>query len=457
MCTIATTGKLAGRTSLPVQWFLAPDFQSRIRYETHFRSNHATAKAALRLCPLCDKSFATTSELDLHLNDHEQQQEQDDVSVSESDANTESLQTLRSSLISYTGSIHTAEYFMNMACPIVLTMEDGKKVTVLGVPGIAEQLVGRVVSADVMKLTGEENKAAITLSQALMSHRYGGIVLDQLSSYNQLGGEDCQKRFSEASVVAKLLAGCLIHSGANVALALKVEIYGRSRTDDPHEQPLAFPLLGDYTVESVNHDGATKLMIGTDTWLALVTSCVVLTTGEIIIGPHNTQFRPSKSTTIWVNTSNMARNGLTERHLRSKFHQDTTFHEYAGIYSRFRNPACLPVTLKTLYDHYLMRRSSGIKETAQIFSRVYREKMIPTVLMEIPVENTRISTELQHLQQMVSETRTNSDMPMAISEPISSQLRVLAALLTNTITAFNHSDVRNAVLQRIEVLLAEMQ
>ncbi|KAI8596715.1 hypothetical protein EDD21DRAFT_387438 [Dissophora ornata] len=435
------------------------EFQSRIRYEGHFSSKHAASEAVPHQCPLCDQSFATTSEIDRHLDDHQQHQEQDDPTASQSDANNKAVQSLRSSLISHTGNIHTADYLMNMTCPIVLSMEDGEKVAVLGVPEMAERLLWKkIVHSDVLKLTGEAGRTDVELSQALMAHRYGGLVLDRLKSYGQLGTKACQKRFSEASDLARLLAGCLIHSQANVVLVLKVEMYGRSRTEDPHEQPLAFPVFGDYIVESVQHDGAKKLLIGTDTWLALVTSCILLNTGDVIIGPPNKQFVPSKSSIVWINTSDMERNALVERHLRSKFHDEGTFMEYAGVFFLFRRPSCLPVTLRTLYDHYVGKGPSGIKSVALVFHRLFNDRSLLSeelVVQDAPVENTLICGELQKLRQMISNTNKDNDTTTIISQPVSVQLRVLAERTTNVITALNHSEVKNAILERIEVLLTE--
>ncbi|KAF9995904.1 hypothetical protein BGZ80_010248 [Entomortierella chlamydospora] len=132
---------------------------------------------------------------------------------------------------------------MNMACPIVLSMEKGEKIAVLGVPKMAEHLLlKKIVHSDVLKLTGEAGRTDVELSQALMAHCYGRLVLDRLKSYGQLGIKVCQKRFSEAPDLARLLAGGMIHSQSNVALVPKAEMYGRSRTEDPHEQPLAFPV-----------------------------------------------------------------------------------------------------------------------------------------------------------------------------------------------------------------------
>jgi hypothetical protein len=49
----------------------------------------------------------------------------------------------------------------------------------------------------------------------------------------------------------------------------------------------------------------------------------------------------------------------------------------------------------------------------------------------------------------------NNDTTTSISEPVSVQLRVLAELATNVITALNHYMAKDAVIERIELLLTE--
>ncbi|KAF9944673.1 hypothetical protein BGZ70_004438, partial [Mortierella alpina] len=424
------------------------EFQSRIRYEGHV-GKHAVEGTAPRLCPLCNQTFATASELDLHLDDHEENQQPEDTPATPSNASAESLQQLRTSLIAYSGSLCTADYLMNMACPIVLTMEDGSRISVLGVPNMVEQLTGNIVKGEALKLDGETDRTAIGLKQALLAHRFGGLVLDRLKSYKQSGTDACLTEFSEAAFLARLLAGCLIQSGYDVVLVLKVEIYGRSRTEDPHEQPLAFPSLENYTVQALMHGGAKKLLIGTNSWLALITSCIVLNKGEVVVGPHNTSFQPRKDTIVWVNTSDMHSNSLTERHLRSKFYADGTFAKNAGVFSRFGRPSCLPVTLRSLSDHFVKKGASGIKAVAEVFSHLYRERQLPAVPATLLEEGTKICGNLQRLRLIVEDADAT-----AIDETINTQLRVLAESATTTIAELNCTVVTSAIEENIDLLLA---
>ncbi|CAO3566061.1 unnamed protein product [Mortierella alpina] len=424
------------------------DFQSRIRYEGHV-GKHTVSELPPRVCPLCDQTFATAPELELHLDGHEEHQQPEDTPATPTDASAESLRELKTSLIAYTGSMYTANYFMDMACPIVLSMEDGRRITVLGVPGMVEQLTGTIARADALKLYGEADRSSIGLKQALIAHRCGGVVLDRLQSYNQLSTEACLKEYAEAPFVARLLAGGLIHSGYDVLLVLKVEVYGRSRTDDPHEQPLAFPATDDYTVQALMHGGAKKLLIGTNSWLALITSCIILSKGEVVVGPHNTSFSPRKDSIVWVNASAMHSNSLTERHLRSKFHADGTFAKNAGVFSRFGRPSCLPVTLRSLSDHFVKKRESGIKAVAEVFSRLYRERLLPAVPATLPEEGTKIRSDLQRLRMTVGDADFT-----AVDETISAQLRVLAESATNTIAELNRTAVTRAIEEQVDLLLS---
>jgi hypothetical protein len=108
--------------------------------------------------------------------------------------------------------------------------------------------------------------------------------------------------------------------------------------------------------------------------------------------------------------------------------------------------------------HYIGKGPSGIKSVALFFYRLLNDKSLPAeelIVQGAPAENTRIYRELPKLRQMISSMDNNNDTTTSISEPVSVQLRVLAELATNVITALNHSTVKNAVIERIEVLLIE--
>ncbi|KAG0300932.1 hypothetical protein BGZ98_008749 [Dissophora globulifera] len=247
-----------------------------------------------------------------------------------------------------------------------------------GSPGLnIAQLIRKHTHISLLIATASvEETVDSELSQALLTRGHGGFVSDQLSQYKELDEDTCQQRFTDAAqTVAKRLAGSLIQSKTSVLLVLKVEVYGKTKSDDPHEQPLAFPFLRSYIVESVAHGGAKKLLIGTDSWLALATACIVLNSGEIIIGPHNTHFIPHKLSKVWTR-DDFVKNGLVERQVRSKFHEPKTFVECGAVFNLFRRPSCLPVTLRSMYEHCITKSASGIKAPAATFHQLHKDKAL---------------------------------------------------------------------------------
>ncbi|KAF9980965.1 hypothetical protein BGZ75_007784 [Mortierella antarctica] len=440
-------------------------YQSRDKFEIHLSKHKALDDTYL--CPRCDKTFDSLKNLSEHVDEHDNSQSQESAD-STPDDHADTVQALKGALISHTGNLHTAEFLMTITRPIVLVLDDNTQVAVLATPNLTERLAGRriVAAKEIPELrlgvnTRLEKSTNADLSHSLLAHNYGKIVLDDLDGYEELDNEMCQQRFSAAAQkIARRLAGALVQSKASVLLVLKVEIYGRERTEDPHEQPLAFPLLGSYIVESVSHDGAKKIVIGTDSWLALITSCVLLNTGEVVVGPHNTHFAPHKHSTVWLRTADYERNSVVERQLRSKYHDDKTYMECAGVFFLFQRPACLPVTLRTLLEHYLSKADSGIKTVAAIFRQLYEEKALSRTGLaqqtsKIINEQTRISQEIRTLHQMLL-TANHADKDMvSVSESVSRQLRVLTEFTTSATTALNHSVVKEAIEHRIRVILNE--
>ncbi|KAF8920499.1 hypothetical protein BGZ58_004304 [Dissophora ornata] len=312
------------------------------------------------------------------------QTEKSSVTIAASET-VDSIGVLKGNLVGYTKNIVTAEFVMNMTCPMVLSLDDDSKVAVLGTPNMEDRLRGRrIIDITKIQSLGLEISDSIppSLSQALLAHHYGKLVSDDLGLYKSIDDKTCSRDFkSSARKISKKLAGALIHSIKNVPLILNVEVYGRTMSEDPHQQPLAYPVLESYVVRSVEHDRTTKIVIGTASWLALVTSCVQQNTGDIVIGPHNTDFTPYAQTTIYLR-KDYKKNISVQRHLRSKFDKDETYMECAG--------------------------------------------------------------------QMLSHS--NSDM-VTVTESISQQLRVLAEHTVGSITRLNHTVVKQAVQNRIEIIL----
>ncbi|KAF9091642.1 hypothetical protein BGX27_001995, partial [Mortierella sp. AM989] len=201
-------------------------------------------------------------DLDEHLDEHKISLAREAADFT-SDNNDDMVQAFKGDLIAHTGNAHTAEFLIAVTCPIALTLNDNSKITVLGVPNMSERLTGRqTLDAKEFQeprqgINNQLSKPMDTeLSQALRAHSYGRIVMDELHLYKKLDDDTCNQQFSTmAQDIAKKLSGALIQSKANVLLVLKPEAYGRTRSEDPHEQPLTFPLLESYIVESARHEG----------------------------------------------------------------------------------------------------------------------------------------------------------------------------------------------------------
>ena len=433
-------------------------YQSRAKFNTHL-SEHSKSSATpdVYLCPRCDRAFVDIPTRDKHIDTCQPSQTQKTL-IASSEETMHSVEALRGNLVSYTGNLFTAEYLMKASCPIVLALDDDSKITLLGTPNMAELLHGRrVVEATVANGFGSSpsNPTHLPLSQALLVHHYGKVVLDDISLYKELDDRTCKKTFkSSATRISRKLAGALIHSLANVLLILKVEVYGRKESEDPHQQPLAFPVLEPYTVQSVEHDQTTKILIGTASWLALVTSSVQLNTGNVVVGPHNTSFAPHACARVYIR-QDYKKNVVVERHLRSKFHLAETYLQCAGIFHLFQQPTCLPFTMPLLHENFLPKSSSGMKIVAAIFFQLYQDKGLSQThladqMKDTTVDASRVLREILNLQQVLKESDDNM---VKVTMTISQQLRVLCDHAVNTITNLNHSVVEKEIMRKIEAIL----
>ncbi|KAG9061240.1 hypothetical protein KI688_007578 [Linnemannia hyalina] len=193
--------------------------------------------------------------------------------------------------------------------PIAINLKSGKTENALALPGGTKRLL-RDMEVSIQPVKRRASKGNdfqdSELCPALAIHAFGGLMDDDL----------CYRTFrKDGSDVAKQLAEALIQSGAAVLLALKVEVYGRSPTEDPHQQDVAHPISGSFIVQSLLHDGTTKILIGTQTWNAL--------------------------------------NMTVERQTRSKFDEPISIEPYAGVFMKFLAHKFLPVTLKALWDYFM--------------------------------------------------------------------------------------------------------
>ncbi|CAO3568920.1 unnamed protein product [Mortierella alpina] len=109
----------------------------------------------------------------------------------------------------------------------------------------------------------------------------------------------------------------------------KVEVCGRRESEDAHYMTK----LGEpdssrsFKVANYTHNNTQMVIIGTVRWNALVTMAVVLTSGRVIVGPHNPWFHPHAASHVWL-----VKNGdedLNNKFTRSKFDQASSYELFA--------------------------------------------------------------------------------------------------------------------------------
>ncbi|ORZ26415.1 hypothetical protein BCR41DRAFT_348255 [Lobosporangium transversale] len=264
---------------------------------------------------------------------------------------------------------------------------------------------------------------------------------------------------SNGKSLARTLAGLLIQSGDAVLLALKVEVYGRLPSQDAQGQDVALPGRNPFSVVNSRHDNADKVMIGTLGWNALVTLAVILTNGKVVVGPHNPDFYPHRSSHVWVrkNGSEDSFNNL-ERQTRSKFHVQSTFETYAAACVEFNFYKTMPATLKTLWEYKINGVWSGVKAAAFVFYQLYtNHKLVKTEVERCVADafahNDRGCEILDAVNRMLAVMVDEEKVP--VSKDVSKCLTEIAGRLQSEISDVNRGKVTKAVEKRIRMILEE--
>jgi hypothetical protein len=240
---------------------------------------------------------------------------------------------------------------------------------------------------------------------------------------------------------------------------LKVEVYGRRESEDAHN----IPRLGEpdsirhFKVANLTNDSSQMIIIGTVTWNALVTMAVVLTSGNVIVGPHNPSFHPHAASHLWIlKSGDEDLNNNLERHTRSKFDQESSYELFAAAHPRFLGHSTMPVTLSTLWDFKSRgkgRQWSGIKLASFVFHLLLnRGKILKKDLIEplqelqacvnSPKEPAQVGI-VANLHRLVEAMRDEETKP--VSWKVSNELRQLADKLQTEITRINKSSITDQV------------
>ncbi|KAF9578175.1 hypothetical protein BGW38_006170 [Lunasporangiospora selenospora] len=306
------------------------------------------------------------------------------------------------------------------------------------------------------------------LELALRSHAYCSLV--DISNYKNLGDEDpiCTLRFSEHSKhLARSLSGLLIQSGDEVLLCLKVEVYGRRGSEDAH----CIAKLGEpdssrpFKVVNHTHENTEMVIIGTMRWNALVTMAVVVTSGRVIVGPHNPWFHPHAASHVWlVKNGDKDLNNNVERHTRSKFNHASAYELFAAAHPRFLSCFTLPVTLSTLWE-FKSRGKGKIWSGAKLASFVFDQLLNHGKILKSDVtqrldeletrencpKKTTIDGILANLRRLIEAMRDEETKP--VSMKVSNELRQLAEKLQGEITNLNKTTITDEVKTVIGYLI----
>ncbi|KAF9323620.1 hypothetical protein BG006_001285 [Podila minutissima] len=353
------------------------------------------------------------------------------------------------------------QFAKDMLVPVEMTIVGGESLFGFVFATRANLLgEGRVALVSPFKRRLEETITDEDLKLALKTHKYGLLV--NVEDYELLEDDDpfCYMPFSGRSeLVARKLGGCLIQSGTDVILCLKVEVYGRSPDEDPHGvASLVCPDVRPFKVVNQMNEGASQLMIGTVRWNALVTMAVVLTSGKIVVGPNNTIFNPHAASHVWLKKGGgKDMYNYVERQTRSHFDEDITYRKHACVHPRFLKFNTMPVTLATLWAFKKAAKGwSGIKLAAFIFHKLYSESgvalksQVEEYLQEIRPkkgddDDRGIHANLKRLVQAMGE-----EEKVPVSREVDKELKDLAGRVQKEQTKLNLTIVTTEVEKVIE-------
>ncbi|KAF8925032.1 hypothetical protein BGZ58_001199 [Dissophora ornata] len=352
--------------------------------------------------------------------------DEDEVEVDhDDDQSGERYSRLQEQLISATGNICTAEFLLSLTEPIAINLKSGETENVLALPGGTKRLLQEMaVSSQPVKRRAKGNDIQDgKLRPALAAHAFGAAIL----------------------------------------LALKAEVHGRSPSENPHQQDVAYPVSGSYIVQSLLHDDATKILIGTQTWNALISSSIIHTHRAVVVGPNNTVLHPHPRSKIWV-LKDSRRNLTTERQTRSKFDDPIPFEPYAGIFVSFLVHKFLPVTLKTLWDYFMGKKWPGIKLVSYIFHQLHHTHRLDKIDIESKLQEATMSIKnrtqsdskiLGDVKELVLAFEERDHVSFPVNWKVSNCLRILAGHTANAITDLNQDIVAHEIEKHIRIVMAD--
>ncbi|KAI8346091.1 hypothetical protein B0O80DRAFT_248289 [Mortierella sp. GBAus27b] len=426
----------------------ATSFESRIVLSNHLGKCSGLDDAVYPLsCPHCDESCSAVQDL----RRHSQSCKAWKIDTSSEDKTMVDFEAELSNVSKHPG---TPQRYREFAQPVELRLENGERAFALVLGGPKRIQEDSVAFVRPLKRHCPQDIEDMDLKSALRRHPYGRLVRPE--DYKVAEGSDdlWDVPFAgNGKMIARMMSGLLIQSGDAVLLAIKVELYGRRPSEDTHCQELAMPGRSPYVAVNSLHDNSNKVMVGTPGWNILVTLAVDLTTGKIVVGPHNPNFVPHRRSHIWLRTDGgQDRHNNLERQTCSKFDSNSTFEKYASVWPQFNYYRVLPVTLTSLWYFKSEAQWSGVKTAAFVFHRLYeKQELLKSDIVEAinksrGPKNTPCEI-LKILDKLVREMDDGITAP--VSPTVNELLTQLSGKIQTDISTLNNEEITQAVEQRI--------
>ncbi|KAG0316410.1 hypothetical protein BGZ99_006919 [Dissophora globulifera] len=409
------------------------------------------------MCSTCQKVYISLEDFDTHLNGHEEIALDNCLQNTLEDEDEAALLEITSELTEIIKNKEVVELMLTWVEPSVCIHESGERTMAMLTPSSTKRLLDDpIVEVQPMKRRAKGvDTDPIDLKLALTGHRLGSLL--ETSCYEPVEPFLYLADFStRAGEIAKTFAGALLQWESTAVLLLKVEVYGRSPSEDVHGFDLAKPSWDLKTVAVITHDHTRKLLIGTLSFSVLVTAALNITTGDISVGA-STALHISNKTRLW-RRKDWLLNPLVERQLRSKFDHAITFAKTAAVFYLFASWECQPVTIFRLLDHYRGKSSSGTKAVAILFNEIGRtqsitKQLLQDLLADIGTGSCSVTTTLQAV--LASFKEDEQERPLSKDQKTSRLLRSLADGVCGTIRSLNNDKVATAIKARSEALLQD--
>jgi hypothetical protein len=284
---------------------------------------------------------------------------------------------------------------------------------------------------------------------------------------------------------AQLLGGAILVDGEQLLFINTAEVYARSPSLDVHHErldpvatfssvPTPSGPYNNLSVLAYENDNSRKLIIGTYSFNALVTSSIRLDLDhDLETGPSTKNFSPSPYTKIFIaNTSQTAVNDII-RTKKSVLYDFDTLHQLRQLRSRLTSPStysisrasslltnhisCRPYTVFTIVDS-----GSSSNDTDEILACMVLRSIALKVLnnrltiskheiddiVKLKKGSTTVTNTIKSISSLMKE---NESMAILHNQELETHLSILASIITKKLPTFNEN-VKSKFKQRIEYL-----